>query len=100
MTTPDPFQIRKNNDRRRFEWTINGHTAFSEFILAGDRFFVTHTEVPRPLEGRGIGSLLIQHVLEWIEQANLRLVPLCPFTAAYLQRHPEWQRLLAEGYSV
>ncbi|MBI1192087.1 MAG: N-acetyltransferase [Bacteroidetes bacterium] len=100
MHPPDPSTIQKNDDRRRFQWTVDGHTAYTEFLLAGDRFYVTHTEVPRSLEGRGIGSALIQHVLEWIDHSGLKLVPLCPFTAAYLQRHPEWKRLLAEGYSV
>jgi len=100
MRDPDPATIKKNDERRRFEWTIEGHTAFSEYLLAGDRFYVTHTEVPRSLEGRGIGSMLIQHVLEWVDRSALKLVPLCPFTAAYLQRQPGWQRLLAEGYFV
>ncbi len=96
----NPELIVQNQDRKRFEWNVDGHLAFSEYIHVGERFFITHTEVPPALEGRGIGSQLILHLLQWIEAHKLQLVPLCPFTAAYLQRHPEWKRLLAPGFNV
>ncbi|MGB5272221.1 MAG: N-acetyltransferase, partial [Eudoraea sp.] len=48
-----------NNDlgqKKRFELLIEGETAFIEYIQAKNNIiYLTHTEVPRSLEGNGIG---------------------------------------------
>ncbi|WP_367657609.1 GNAT family N-acetyltransferase, partial [Coprobacter fastidiosus] len=31
---------------------------------------------------------------------NLKLVPLCPFVAGYIQKHPEWKKLIMRGVRV
>lgn len=92
--------IREQVEKKRFEAEVEGHTAFIEYIRAKDAIYLTHTEVPESLGGRGIGSALVKGVLELIEAEGLLLAPLCPFVAAYLKRHPKWQRLLAKGYHV
>ena len=61
---------------------------------------LTHTEVPSALEGKGVGSSLVRLALEDIERQQLRLVPLCPFVAGYVQKHPEWKRLVMEGINI
>ena len=52
------------------------------------------------LEGKGVGSSLVRLALEDIERQQLRLVPLCPFVAGYVQKHPEWKRLVMEGVNI
>jgi predicted GNAT family acetyltransferase len=89
-----------DEENRCFVLEVDGHKARVEFIRRPPKFFVTHTEVPKALEGQGIGSKMIKYVFEYIKEQNLRLVPLCPFAAAYIQRHPEWAEILAQGYSV
>jgi predicted GNAT family acetyltransferase len=102
----DPSGIVRNLEKRRFEWAIapqdgaEAVLAFVNYIKASQKLYITHTEVPPVLEGRGIASAMMRHILEWIDAEGLYLVPLCPFMAGYLQRHPQWQRLIAEGYSV
>lgn len=93
--------ITENAEKKRFETVFEGHTALIEYIRTIDQvIYLTHTEVPKELEGKGIGSTLVKGVLERIEAEGLQLAPLCPFVAAYVKRHPEWKRLLARGYSV
>jgi len=94
------LEIRNNTDRKRFEAEVEGHIAFIDYIAAKGKIFLTHTEVPSQLGGRGIGSALVKGVLEELEKGGDKLFPLCPFVAAYLRRHPEWQRLLADGVHV
>ena len=62
--------------------------------------YLTHTEVPRELEGKGIGSQLVEKTLQDIERQGLRLVPLCPFVAAYIKKHPEWRRIVMKGINI
>ena len=94
------LRILDNPEKKRFEAPIEVKIAFIEYIRAKDAIYLTHTEVPESLGGRGIGSALVKEVLQQIEGEGLLLAPLCPFVAGYLKKHPEWQRLLAKGYHV
>ncbi len=95
--------ILKNNkesDKKRFEFEVEGKTAFMEYILTNDGIYLVHTEVPHSLEGHGLGTKLVELVLEYVEKKGLKLIPLCPFVAAYLKKHPEKHFLIKEGYRV
>lgn len=95
------LNLTENTDKKRFEVEVDGQTAFVEYILNSRKMiYLTHTEVPRNLEGGTIGSTMVGQILEIIEDRELQLVPLCPFVATYIRRHPEWKRLLAENFSV
>ncbi len=89
-----------NKERKRYELQVEGKTAFIEYLLAQGKIYLTHTEVPTSLEGKGIGSQMVRGVLEEIRKTDLKLMPLCPFVAAYLKRHPEWKSLLAPGVNI
>jgi len=62
------------------------------------RIAFTHTEVDESCEGRGFGSRLAAAALESAARENLEVVPLCPFIAYYIERHPEYEKLVASGY--
>lgn len=89
-----------NEERKRYELEVEGKTAYIEYLLAQGKIYLTHTEVPRELEGKGIGSSIVQQVLEEVKKNGLKLMPLCPFVAAYLKRHPEWKSILADGVNI
>lgn len=94
------FTLIDNREGRRFEFEMEGANPRIEYIRAGDRIYLTHTEVPPALEGNGIGSALIGAALEAIEKEGLNLVPLCPFVAGYLKRNPQWLRLVMKGINI
>jgi predicted GNAT family acetyltransferase len=83
-----------NTEARRYEFKINGFVPRVEYIKTKDKIFLTHTEVPGELEGKGVGFTLVDAVLKEVERLQLPMVPLCPFVAAYIKRHPEWKGLL------
>lgn len=89
-----------NTDAKRFEFHIGASVPRIEYILTRNKIYLTHTEVPTELEGKGIGSALIKAALEDIEKKDLTLIPLCPFVAAYIKRHPEWKRLVLKGINI
>ena len=94
------MELLDNKEKKRFEHHIDGKIAFIDYILAKSKIFLTHTEVPVSLEGQGVGSALIKSVLENIKQRDLTLVPLCPFVAGYIKKHPEWKELVLKGIKV
>jgi predicted GNAT family acetyltransferase len=92
------YDIRNNEDESRFETTVDGHVAFTEYELEepGNIVF-THTVVPGELSGRGIAGELAKHALDHARGKNLKVVPQCAYIAAYVRRHPEYEDLLAAG---
>lgn len=88
--------VRNNTARSRYELAIDDAVAIVEYRTRDGALALTHTEVPDSLGGRGVGSALARGVLEDIRARGLRVVPLCPFIASYIQRHPEYAGLVAE----
>ena len=85
-----------NTEEHRYEYHIDGEIALIDYMTDGKgEVLLTHTEVPVDLEGQGIGSELTEAVLQDIDNRNLKVVPLCPFVAAYIRKHPEWRHLIA-----
>jgi predicted GNAT family acetyltransferase len=54
----------------------------------------THTEVPEAHEGKGIGTTLIRFALDAARERGLKVIPICPFFAAYMQKNADVQDLL------
>ena len=85
--------LQNDTTARQYYFDLEGRPHI-DYLRAGQRLYLVHTEVPPSLEGQGIGSDLVKQALADIERQGLRLVPQCPFVAAYVKRHPEWQRLV------
>lgn len=86
-------EITDNAARRRYELVVDGSTAFVTYRRGSGTITFVHTEVPESLAGRGIGGRLARHVLDIARRDGLTVVPLCPFIAAYMERHPEYDDL-------
>ena len=99
MTEASPHTVRDNPDRHRFEIDLgNGAYAIAEYTLPAGKIMFTHTEVPEAHEGQGIGTTLIRHALDEARARGLKVIPICPFFAAYMKKHPEVQDLLDPSY--
>ena len=89
-----------NEAEKQFEIIIDAHTAFIEYTMKDNKIFLTHTEVPKALEGQGVGSVLVKKTLQHSKDHNMIVVPSCSFVANYINKHPEWQSILSEGYQM
>jgi predicted GNAT family acetyltransferase len=72
----------------RYELHVDREVAIAAYRLQGDFITFTHTEVPPALEGRGVGSRLIEGALADVRAKGLRVIAECSFVADYLERHP------------
>jgi uncharacterized protein len=86
-------EVRDNTERHRFELEVDGHLAFSAYRREVSLLTILHTEVPKELAGRGIGSTLARGLLESARAQGLKVKPLCPFVASYMDKHPEYADL-------
>jgi uncharacterized protein len=98
MTPDSPSRpdwlVVDNPERRRFEIDLGGAMAIAEYTLPAGIIMFTHTEVPPEHEGKGIGTALIRAGLAAARERGLKVIPICPFFAAYIQRHAEEKDLL------
>jgi predicted GNAT family acetyltransferase len=81
----------------RYELRLGGRLiGLAAYHRRNGRIAFTHTEVDESCEGRGFGSLLAAAALEDAERDGLEVVPLCPFIASYIKRHPQYEPLVSE----
>ncbi|MBW8830414.1 MAG: N-acetyltransferase [Burkholderiales bacterium] len=85
--------IKHNTERKRFETTVEGQLCVADYRLADGVMVMTHTLVPRPVEGRGIAASLVAAALDHVRKHNLKVDPQCSYVRDYMHRHPETQSL-------
>jgi predicted GNAT family acetyltransferase len=98
--SPQPRSVVHDVGRHRFVADVAGGQA--GLFYTGPRDGVvtfTHTEVPEPAQGAGVGGALARSGLEWAREQGLRVRPLCPYVAAYIRRHPDYADLVSSGRS-
>lgn len=89
------YAIIDNPQKHRFEADLgDGTVAIAEYDLGPGKIVFTHTEVPAEYEGQGIGTALIRFALKEARERRLLVVPICPFFANYMKKHPEEHDLL------
>ena len=98
MPPETQLPVVHNAAAKRFEMNLDGKLAFSKYLLVGEKMIIEHTEVPEELEGRGIAGTIVRAALDYAREQRLKIMPLCPFTASFIHRHPQFQDLVLEGY--
>jgi predicted GNAT family acetyltransferase len=86
------LKIENNGDSSRFEVTVNGKLARLDYRIEPGTIFLLHVEVPAEEEGQGIASSLAKTALDFARDRGLKVVPRCPFVAAYMRKHREFTR--------
>ncbi|MFC4587306.1 GNAT family N-acetyltransferase [Sphaerisporangium corydalis] len=90
--------VSDNHDARRFEITVDGRIAgFAAYRRKPGQLVFTHTQMDDEFEGQGLGGRLIREALDSARGAGTSVVPLCPFVAAFIERHPEYADLVPES---
>jgi predicted GNAT family acetyltransferase len=95
---PNPSEsVVHNPAKSRFEVVSGSQTSKLVYQMRDeDTIDLVHTEVPEDLAGQGIGSALVTEALTYARDNGLLAIPSCPFVASYVQRHPEWNEVVAE----
>jgi len=78
-----------NAARHRFELVENDLTAFATYRRDGGFITIPHVEAPPALRGTGAAGRLMEGLVEHVRADHLKIVPACPYAAAWLKRHPE-----------
>jgi predicted GNAT family acetyltransferase len=90
--------VAKNPELHRYELRMDGRVlGFAAYRERSDGVIVfTHTEIDEAYEGHGLGGRLARGALDDVHASGGSVVPRCPFIKGYIERHPEFQDLVAE----
>jgi len=92
------YEIVLDEPKNRFELVVDEHMARINYVMLSPTSIIfTHTVVPFALKGQGIASYMARYVLDYARENNLNVIPQCPFVRAYIERHPEYQDLVAKS---
>jgi predicted GNAT family acetyltransferase len=96
MTEPAPeVRVADNPAKHRFEAHLGDRLAgFAVYRSEPGRVVFTHTEILPEFGGHGIGSRLAAAALDEVRARGLAVTPVCPFIAAFIDRHPEYADLV------
>lgn len=92
------IEIINNEKLQRFESQLDDAFAFIEYRWLKGDMVLMHTLVPEAHEGKGVAGSLAKFALEYARNKNLKVIVYCPYVAAYLKRHPEYNDVVDEHY--
>jgi predicted GNAT family acetyltransferase len=91
MTDP-LIEIRDDPDEGAYVVDVDGERAGKAvYHMRGGRHLFVHTEIDDRYAGTGLGKRLVRYALDDVRAKQGTMVPICPFFAAYLKRHPEYE---------
>ncbi|MBG0565757.1 GNAT family N-acetyltransferase [Actinoplanes aureus] len=93
------FTVTDVPERERFEARDEAGTLAGvvTYQLTGNIVVYTHTKVIPEFEGQGLGSLLARAVMDDARTKERTVVPMCPFLSGWLDKHPEYEKLVARS---
>ena len=95
MSEQTLMNVANNAAARRFELTEQGFTAFADYRRRGDVVDLPHVEAPVELRGTGAAGRLMEGIVAHARAEGFKIVPSCPYAAAWFQRHPAEADLVA-----
>lgn len=96
METGPDISIRNNPARHRYELrdgdAVIGRAYWKMYEApAGPQRIFYHTVVDDAYAGQGLASRLARYALDDTIDAGFPIVPVCPYIAGWLRKHPDYQ---------
>jgi len=89
--------VQNDSQAHRFVTTVDGHSAHLDYVQHKDGVLnLIHTEVDPALRGQGVGEAVVRFALDEARRNGTRIIPTCPFVKRFLERHGEYQDLVAK----
>ena len=97
MSADPSIAVRHAPESERYEALADGLLAgFAAYRSDEGAVVFVHTDVDDAFRGRGVGGALAREALADVRRQGLRAVPMCPFFAAWIRRHPDYRDLVPE----
>ena len=85
--------VTDNADARRWELWEQGLLAHADYEIRDGVMLLPHVEADPGLRGSGAAGRLMEGVAAHARARGLRLLPICGYAVAWLDKHPEHAEL-------
>jgi predicted GNAT family acetyltransferase len=85
----EKLEVIQNKEENRFEVWIDGHLSELDYLQDEGTFVIAHVGVHPRHRGQGVAGKLTKTALEYARRRSLRVIPVCPYAAAYIRRNPQ-----------
>ena len=89
----ETLEVIHNPAKNRFETWIDNQLSKLDYLLDEDMIVMTHVGVYPEHRGQGVAGKLTEVALNYAKQNSLRVIPMCPYIATYIRRHPQYIEL-------
>ncbi|MAF30032.1 MAG: N-acetyltransferase [Paracoccus sp.] len=91
----EPVQREDGASKGRYHMLVDGSEAEMTYSRANKALLIIdHTEVPDALRGRRVGESMVRKAVDDARSEGFKIIPLCPFAKAQIDRNPELQDVL------
>jgi len=89
-------RVTRDDAASRYEGRV-GDTlvGVADFYLRGATVVITHTATEPEWRGQGVAREVTRQALDDIRAGGRRVLPACPYTAHFIDEHPDYADLLA-----
>lgn len=78
--------VLEENKKRSIAYLDGKQIGECDFVIQGDTWFITHTEVLPEYGGQGIARKLVMAIAEAAQAKEIPLVPLCSYAVKVLKK--------------
>jgi len=75
-------------DKSQFTLDWSGHTAWIDYDIRQNVWYLLHAEVPAALRGQGVGQVLVEKTYAYLNEHGIKSVPVCSYIQALVKRNP------------
>ncbi|MGZ0153566.1 GNAT family N-acetyltransferase [Kribbella sp. WER1] len=93
MSADQRFVVRNRPEESRYVLIDNESGAVigeEDYVDVDEQRVLFHTGVSDDYSGQGLASQLVRAVVDDIIAQGYSIVPVCPYVAAWLPKHPEY----------
>ncbi|WP_293295646.1 N-acetyltransferase [Allomuricauda sp.] len=95
-----PLVFKSNDGKNYFQFHIRGQLASLEYDMIGEQEInLKKLEISKHLNRPEVGNALIERVLEYSLRADYTVVPTNPEVVKFIQKRPEYKKLLSVNNS-
>ncbi len=92
------MEIKQEQEHHRGRFfTENGWAELTYHFRTENIVVIDHTGVDERLEGRGMGSALVEALVQWARAGGKKVWPMCPFAQALFERSRQFDDVLYQA---
>ncbi|MCK0146407.1 N-acetyltransferase [Arenibacter sp. F26102] len=88
------LKLQHDKENKRFTMAINDETAVVTYKLVDGQMYLTYSEVPFKLRGKGYGKELVEGTFEQLTSEGYKAVAVCSYIKAVARRSKKWNSII------